>query len=462
MNNLITYKSAKELDILSQEKYLIPSLSLMESAARCFYSAIKDKLINSKLTIFVAGSGNNGADSLAVARMAYCDGIKNINIYFVPGHQSKENKVQYDICKALEIPFTDNLDSELIVDGLIGVGFSGELSQEKRNIVDGINKANYIISIDCPSGLKEDGQSYCVKANETITFGYEKVAFYIGSNINYVGKITTLNPSFPLNNISLSDNYRRISYSDINLRKINDREYKNKKGHVAIVGGSKEYSGAVRLSERAAFKCGAGLVTVFTSPEIYEVVAKENLSPIVKRFEDLQSSNSYDSLLIGPGLTDLSGEEVIKLISLFNSKCVVVDAGAIKLLGENCNAISDNSNIIITPHLGEFRALLATLNIDSSDTLTSLIAVSKALKGATIVLKSSITIIYQKGMFYFLNEPNPALGVAGSGDVLAGLIACLKDPIQGVLLHSLAGRSAHERFGFFTSEELIDEVGRIR
>ena len=207
MNNLITYKSAKELDILSQEKYLIPSLSLMESAARCFYSAIKDKLINSKLTIFVAGSGNNGADSLAVARMAYCDGIKNINIYFVPGHQSKENKVQYDICKALEIPFTDNLESELIIDGLIGVGFSGELSQEKRNIVDGINKANYIISIDCPSGLKEDGNSYCVKANETITFGYEKVAFYIGSNINYVGKITTLNPSFPLTSISLSDNY---------------------------------------------------------------------------------------------------------------------------------------------------------------------------------------------------------------------------------------------------------------
>ena len=124
MNNLITYKSAKELDILSQEKYLIPSLSLMESAARCFYSAIKDKLINSKLTIFVAGSGNNGADSLAVARMAYCDGIKNINIYFVPGHQSKENKVQYDICKALEIPFTDSLESELIVDGLIGVCFS--------------------------------------------------------------------------------------------------------------------------------------------------------------------------------------------------------------------------------------------------------------------------------------------------------------------------------------------------
>ena len=462
MERLITYKSAKEIDRLSQDKYLIPSISLMESAARSFYLEIKDKLKSSKLTVFVAGSGNNGADALAVARMAFCDGIKNIKIYFVLGHQSKENKIQYDICKALDIPFTTEFSGDLIIDGLIGVGFSGCLSLEKKKLVDEINKGEYIISLDCPSGIKEDGESYCVKANETITFGFEKVAFYTSNNINFVGKVSVVNPSFPLDKLRLNDPYFKINFDDLSIKPIDERMYKNKKGHVAIVGGSKEYSGAIRLSERAAFKAGAGLVTVFTSPSAYEIVAKENLSPIVRRFDDLKTSNNYDALLIGPGLTDLSGKEVLDFINLFNNKMCIVDAGAIKLLGENRDKIIDGSNIVITPHLGEFKSLLGIMNIESSNTLCDIISVSKELKGATIVLKSSITIIYQNEAFYFLNQPNPALGVAGSGDVLAGIITALKDPIQGVLLHSLAGYNAHKSLGFFTSEELIDEVGRIR
>lgn len=462
MERLITYKSAKEIDRLSQDKYLIPSISLMESAARSFYLAIKDKLKSSKLIVFVSGSGNNGADALAVARMAFCDGIKNIKIYFVDGHQSKENKIQYDICKALDIPFTTQIDGDLIIDGLIGVGFSGELSLNKKKIVDEINKAEYIISLDCPSGVKEDGQSYSVKANETITFGFEKVAFYTSNNINFAGKVSVVNPSFPLDKLSLSDPYFKINFDDLSIKPIDERMYKNKKGHVAIVGGSKEYSGAIRLAERAAFKAGAGLVTVFTSSDAYEIVAKENLSPIVRKFDDLKTSNIYDCLLIGPGLTDLSGKEVLDFINLFYNKMCIVDAGAIKLLGENRDRIINGQNIVITPHLGEFKSLLNILNIESSNTLSDIISVSKELKDATIVLKSSITIIYQNKNFYFLNHPNPALGVAGSGDVLAGIITALRDPIQGVLLHSLAGYNAHKNLGFFTSEELIDEVGRIR
>ena len=462
MKKLITYKSAKEIDRLSQDKYLIPSISLMESAARCFYETVKERIKNSKLTIFVAGSGNNGADALAVARMAFCDGLTNIKIFYVEGHQSKENKIQYDICKALDVPFSTTIDGDLIIDGLIGVGFSGELSVEKKKIIDEINKAKYIISLDCPSGLKENGSSYSVKANWTITFGFEKVSFYVSNNINSTGDITVLNPSFPLEKISVSDPYYRIFYSDINIKPIEDRLYKNKKGHIAIVGGSKEYSGAVRLSERAAFKAGAGLVTVFTSAEAYDLVAKENLSPIVRKFDDLVTSNPYDCLLIGPGLTDLNSRKIVEIVNLFKDKLCVVDAGAIRLLGEGKDNLLDGSNIVITPHLGEFKSLLSTLNIDSTDTLNDIINVSNVLKNATIVLKSSITIIYKDKNFYFLNEPNPALGVAGSGDVLAGIIVSLRDSIQGVLLHSLAGNNARSKLGYFTSEELIDEVGRIR
>ena len=119
MKKLISYKSAKELDKLSQNEYLIPSLSLMESAAREFYSLIKEDIKKSNSVLFVAGSGNNGADALAVARMAYCDGFENIEIYFVDGHQSEENLTQLNICKALNIPFVNTIAADLIIDGLI-------------------------------------------------------------------------------------------------------------------------------------------------------------------------------------------------------------------------------------------------------------------------------------------------------------------------------------------------------
>ena len=462
MKKLISYKSAKEIDNLSQDAYLIPSLSLMESAAREFYSLIKEDIKKSNSVLFVAGSGNNGADALAVARMAFCDGFENIKIFFVQGHQSKENLTQLNICKALNIPFVNTIVADLVIDGLIGVGFAGVLSEDKKQIVDEISKCGNVISIDCPSGLREDGNSYCVKAKKTITFGYEKIAFYVGNNINSVGTVIATNPSFPLFKINIEENYYLLDYQDIYLPPIDSRMYKNKKGHVAIVGGSSAYTGAIRLSERSAFKAGAGLVSVFTSDDAYSVVASENLSPIVKRFSDLNSSEIYDSLLIGPGLVDLTSEEVINIINLFSGKCVVVDAGAINMLGERAEEIEDGKNIIITPHVGEFRALMKTLKIESTDELRDIKAVSKALKGATVIKKSSNTIIFKDDNYYILAYPNPALGVAGSGDVLAGITAVIKDPIQGVLLHSLAGKNAYNDVGFFTSEELILEVGKCR
>ena len=141
---------------------------------------------------------------------------------------------------------------------------------------------------------------------------------------------------------------------------------------------------------------------------------------------------------------------------------MVVDAGAINMLGERAEEIIDGKNIIITPHVGEFRALMKTLKIESTDELRDIKAVSKALKGATVIKKSSNTIIFKDDNYYILAYPNPALGVAGSGDVLAGITAVIKDPIQGVLLHSLAGKNAYNDVGFFTSEELILEVGKCR
>ena len=459
MERAISYVEAKQLDMDSRKLFMIPSLSLMESAAREFYKTIKDELESASSVCFVAGGGNNGADALAAARMAYCDGIRNISLYCAPGRESEEHKVQKAICEKLGMKFTDTISGDLVIDGLIGIGFSGELSEDKRAIIEEINKAGKIISIDCPSGLKEGIESYCVRADKTVTFGYVKTALLLSPAS---GNIITANPSFPLDEITLSSDIWRIGFEDLSLASVPDESFKNRKGHVAVFGGSRAYTGAVRLASRAAFKAGAGLVTVFTSDESYEVVAKENLSPIVRHFSDFTSADGYSSLLIGPGLTDLSSEEIISVVNAFEGKTRVVDAGAIRALGEMADRLIDGSNVIITPHPGEFRTLMKTLGLESEDLISDVKRVRERLKGATVVYKSSFTLIGSDNGIFILREPNPALGVAGSGDVLAGIIAALNDSVSGVLLHSLAGRRLYEENGFFTSEELCEQTGRVR
>ncbi|MGN0906534.1 MAG: bifunctional ADP-dependent NAD(P)H-hydrate dehydratase/NAD(P)H-hydrate epimerase, partial [Bullifex sp.] len=439
--------------------YSIPSLVLMESAAREFYGCIRNELKKASSVCFVAGGGNNGADALAAARMAYCDGMRNITLFLAPGRETEEHKVQKNICEKLGMPFTDEIKGDLIIDGLIGVGFSGELSEEKKTIIEKINGSGRVISIDCPSGLKEGVDSLCVSADVTVTFGYVKTALLLSSAS---GVITVVNPSFPLDSVNLSSDVFQITHEDLCLDKIPDSSFKNRKGHVAVFGGSREYTGAVRLAERAAFKAGAGLVTVFTSDESYPVVALENLSPIVRHFSDFRSSDGYSSLLIGPGLTDLNPDEIISVINAFRGKTAVVDAGAIKALGEMADKLSDGSDLIITPHAGEFRNLLKTLGIVPSDLISDIRKVRERLKGATVVYKSSFTVIASSEGVFILKHPNPALGVAGSGDVLAGIIAACRNPLNGVLLHSIAGRRLYDEKGFFTSEELCEETGRVR
>ena len=459
MERAISYEEARYLDRVSRDRFSIPSLSLMESAAREFYICVKDELEKAQDVCFVAGGGNNGADALAVARMAFCDGMRNITIFQAPGRETEEHRVQKEICERLGMKFTDEVGTSLVIDGLIGVGFSGELSDEKKAIIERMNMAGKVISIDCPSGIKEGRESFCTEADMTVTFGYVKSALLLSPKS---GEIRVVNPSFPLDSIPLSSDVYRLFPADLNLASIPSDSYKNRKGHVAIFGGSRAYTGAVRLAERAAFKAGAGLVTVFTSDDSYSVVAGENLSPIVRRFSDFSSADGYSSLLIGPGLTDLSADEIISVINSFSGKTRVVDAGAINALGQKADELTDGENIIITPHPGEFRSLMRTLGLDETDLISDVKRVRDRLKGGTVIYKSSFTLICTLKGCFILREPNPALGVAGSGDVLAGITAALSDPIAGVLLHSAAGEELYRNKGFFTSEELCEATGRIR
>ena len=140
---------------------------------------------------------------------------------------------------------------------------------------------------------------------------------------------------------------------------------------------------------------------------------------------------------------------------------MVLDADGLNMIEKGDDF---SSRAILTPHVGEFKRLCGRLDLDEDALI-----LSKVLN-AVIVKKSNVVEIAFNGMRYFYVGNNPSLGVAGSGDVLPGIIGALlasgESPlnaaINGVILHQRSGKRAHERLGFYDSIDLVEEVGRLR
>lgn len=175
---MISKKDMQALDKRAIEEFLIDSLLLMECAA----FAIFDKIKNYDSYTIVCGTGNNGGDGLALARHLVLSG-KNVKIFITGEPKSKENIKNYEILKRItrEVYIIDedleNLkksvkDSDITVDSIFGVGLSKEILGKYREIIEIINSnANYIISVDIPSGIDSDtGEilGVSIKANKTI------------------------------------------------------------------------------------------------------------------------------------------------------------------------------------------------------------------------------------------------------------------------------------------------------
>lgn len=461
----------KRADEISQERFAIPSLSLMEEAALLSFMKLKDMLKKDTSVLFLAGGGNNGADALALARICRINGYNNICIY-TPDYsrRSRENEIQLECCRALSIPFADDIvPSDILIDGLLGVGIRGTLREREAEIIDKVNgKDFYVVSVDLPSGLCDSCFNNAVIADETYTFGCRKRCMYALGNRKYCGKISVLNPSFPqevLNEIP-SRNISLHNASGYCRLTLGSDDYKVTRGRVAVIGGSAEYVGAVRLSAKAALKAGSGMVTVFTDAGIISLVSLDcGASVMVRPFEDFFSMHdSFDAVLLGPGLG--RGEMQRRLVERIASlplRTLVLDADAIRLLGGKCSA----ERLILTPHVGEFRSLSGKEGYHSPDEFYDTLIETGHRLDASIILKADAVYLCEGERIRIVDGQNPYLGTAGSGDVLSGITASIaalgrEDIINAVLLHQLSGSEAHEKLGCYTSDELIGIMGAIR
>jgi NAD(P)H-hydrate epimerase len=482
--------------------------------------------------VFLAGGGNNGGDALVMARQAFNDGWRNCTCVFCGTHLSPSCITQRAICRNLGLAIIDTSagatgqtglnasnsrldiviqalnDADLIVDGIAGTGLRGPLAGISAQLVEILNeRADQgvpIVSVDIPSGVSDDVSvaAPVVRACATIAMGLPKASCYHPVIRACSGDIITVNPSFPPQLLEKAPPMAQVfTYEDCVLQARKPTDYKNTRGHVAIFGGSAGYTGAPRLAARGAFHARCGLVTLFADRETYPILATENPSVIVRQLPEasatapfrnatdltFQDLKDYQAVLAGPGWG--AGREDLLRILLDSRLPLVLDADGIRayasLIKQDPLVLKGHGPLLLTPHPGELRIIVqavlgeaAAQAIGRTDTPAMYLALLQELSRRTeavILAKGHVNWIVGSEPWQAAN-PKAAivdsrtceLGVAGSGDVLAGICAALlgqdvsspfKAALDGALVHLEAGKLATRKQGWFSSEELIEQVG---
>lgn len=364
----------------------------------------------------------------------------------------------------------------------------------------------YVIAVDCPSGLDCDSgelDKNALHADETVTFIAAKQGHFIFPGAQAVGKLTISGIGIPANTTGQRDEKRQIVDAQTARALLPPRPADANKGtfgKTLIVGGSVNYTGAAALAAMSAYRSGAGLVTVGAPAPVIAALAANILeatwlllphdmgviaSSAINVLKD--ELPNYDALLLGPGLgrekttgellqallehradkpptrrvigfaaprhdTDAEGnKDAIKLPPL------IIDADGLNLLSEveNWWTLLPESTII-TPHPGEMARLAGTSIEEVQKDRWAIVAEKAAAWNVVLVLKGAHTLIAEPGgQVAVLPFKESALATAGTGDVLAGIIAGfvaqgLKPfdaALVGGYVHQLAGAEAVRAVG---------------
>lgn len=469
----------RDIDRLTAERFAIPTLLLMEAAAnesfKLIFSHFDEQLSGRRITIF-CGPGNNGGDGAALARMLLLRGAR-VKILLLGDFEKARGdaRVNFAASRALlgngfqECPDETTLENylsqfpeqELFVDALFGTGLTRPLEGMYARAVEYLNDkksdrstdqaAPFVFSLDIPSGLNADQAELigpAINADLTITFTAPKPA-------NVLPPANLQNGILKIVPVGSPDSLVADTPSKIFLLEHEDAaqwlkrtrylpgSYKNSHGHALIIAGSRNYTGAAILSANAAMRSGAGLVTLAAPtsalasivprlmPEVMTVALAETEAGAVSEneFETvLKQIERVDVIAIGPGLSSAeeSTRNFVQRVIRERKKPVVVDADALNALAPWPDDIRghDAAPIVLTPHLGEMRRLLALSENEAIQDRVKTVGDFSTLHQLIMVLKGTRILLGSPDGHIYLNPSgNAGSGTAGAGDTLTGIIA---------------------------------------
>ena len=444
------------LDTRCYEQFGLNEDILMEHASNGMASYIRHKFPRKSSVIVVCGSGNNGADGIACARLLHGD--YDVGIYYAKEPKSKMAKLQAKRADSIGVKILDELyDGDVLVDAMVGTGFSGELNAKLSVLMDIMNDSHgFKIACDIPS-------AYAFNADATLTMGALKKDMYLDSNKDVLGEIRVLNLGVSRDVYESDSSWNVLDFSDMNLpTRKNADSHKGTFGHLCVASGAKV--GASIISSLSALKLGSGLVTMVG----YE---KESIPHSIMYSHELPRTAT--ALALGMGLgDDFSDKELTKFLD--NSLPLIVDADIFSM--PILLNILKKDKLVLTPHPKEFVSLLKQ---------TSLVSISvdelqknrfkyvemfhNAYPNATLLLKGSNVIIADDGKYFINPHGTSKLAKGGSGDVLSGLIgsllaqgySCIDATISASLAHTKLAQNYTGADFSLTPDDLIDGICKL-
>lgn len=484
---IFSAKQVREWDAYTLTHEPVSSSALMERAAICCYKWLIRHFDPKTSFVIFCGTGNNGGDGLAIARMLVQANYKTF-IYILEGNSRSEDfsanlaRLQ-PLTKSIKLIYNDNFPvfdgDEVIIDSLFGTGINRPLTELGASVVTQINNSKQpIVSIDIPSGLIPDEPTpgdVIVRANYTLTFQVLKLAFMLPQSGKYCGELH-------VQNINLhTDYYNSVTtpFNTIDPEKIKEIykprtsfTHKYDFGHALLFAGSKNMMGAAVLCAHACLRAGAGLATLKTEEGTQTVIQStlpEAISSTEKDWKILAVKKS--AIGFGPGLEqDTNNQQLLGDIIKNYEGALVVDASGLQLLAIDVEILQreNNSPVILTPHTGEFEKLFGKTTNDFER--LNLCIGKAAVFNCIIVLKGHHTaVVSPTGETWFNMNGNAGMATAGSGDVLTGIITGLlaqnyapfEACIFAVYLHGMAGDIAAEKMSpeSMIAGDIINNLG---
>lgn len=510
--HIVTVEEMRDLEARADREYGLTSPILMENAGRSAAEILarhiqREQNVGDQEFLLLIGPGNNGGDGLVMARyLEQWDG--RVSLYHWKEQRLIIHGEEVSASRTAERLEESIRSASYILDALLGIGRSRPLPDDMRNLLKRVQAERAqrpnlaIVAVDLPTGMNADTGEVdpgTIDADVTITLACPKQGFFFFPGRGYLGQLYIGSIGLPH---ELKSNLKAEMLTGQLVNKlIPQRPLESNKGtfgKVMLLCGSPPYPGSAYLAGNAAARIGAGLITLAVSEEMLPVYAStfheatflllppEDESNLRRANTLIESLDGYRSLLVGPGLGQSSSTREMILHVLERLRALpderrprlVIDADGLN----NLSALEHwwtllPPGTVITPHPGEMGRLCKGLKVSGGDIDRLELARQKAQEWQVIlVLKGACTIITHASaandVYTHINwKANPAMATAGTGDVLAGMIAgLLAQGLQpfdaasaGVYLHTQAGELVSNELGLagLLAADLLPKIPRV-
>src|SRR5438477_5859277 len=349
--------------------------ALMDQAGAGVARAVRQFFPRPGSCIVYAGKGDNGGDALVAAEHLQRAGWQiDVRLPFPEDQCSELTRKKLAALRERrrdELPLVQERaearSSEIILDGLLGIGTKSFLREPIRTTTREINKLRlernaFVFAVDVPTGFSDTGEidPDSVVADFTVTIGFAKHSLITDAALDFVGRIEVV----PLADLSADGSGNEILATGPSLATLLPRRkfsaYKNQFGRIGVVAGSTGFIGAAMMTAGGALRGGAGLVELFVSDDIYEIAAAaaspEVMVKSTRGYRDL-ADEKMDVWAVGPGLGKAHAARVRDLIARVEQP-TVVDADGLNILAEEIDVLKRfRGPRLLTPHPGEMERI---------------------------------------------------------------------------------------------------------